>query len=716
MIVSIDIGTSYSSICIPGDSGKAVPVDISTGTSMYGSKFSLPSAVFVEDDGSILVGQAAMNSRKRAPQNFRMEFKRDMGQDIPILLGQRQFLPKDLYAEMFRHMVDCATKTGGGAIEKAYITYPASFGKKKREQITEAARAAGLFETVLVDEPTAAAMGYFKAGLIKEGEKILIYDFGGGTFDASLLGCNRGEFHSLAEPAGLEHCGGIDIDRMIYEDMLRKLDPDMLALVNQKPINRMRLDSQLAELAVKAKHHLSSAKNFSEDIQIGFELVPYSLSREALEGMISPIVGQTISVCRSLLKNAGLEASDLSAILMVGGTSRIPLVQTAVAQLAKNVPVLASMDLELAVASGALGFETKTDGMKTAATDIKAHGVPAQEEPAADTSKKHEKMGVTTAVKEPPKLDSGRKEEPEKITPQLYAPDINRCFALLKGSGTVLLSDKFYMDVNHQRQIKEWKDIIQLCGQNISKEKFLMGLRKDGTIIAEIVEDCGMCDISAWHDIVRIACGHDHIVGLKKDGTVLAVGSNRDGQCNVYGWKNIVYIACGYSQTYGITKDGTVLAVGNNNDKQCDCAVSQWWKDIIMVSGGFLHTAGLKKDGTAVAVGNNSYGQCNIDSYHGWKNLISITCGEYYTVGLRSDGTVIAVGDNEYGQCNIHEWKDIIAVFANAMHTFGLRKDGAILMTDFDLEKRSERHWLKADETKYHVVNKRTELLKEKWF
>ena len=592
MIVSIDIGTSYSSICIPGDSGKAVPVDISTVTSMYGSKFSLPSAVFVEDDGSILVGQAAMNSRKRAPQNFRMEFKRDMGQDIPILLGQRQFLPKDLYTEMFRHMADCATKTGGGAIEKAYITYPASFGKKKREQIIEAARAAGLFETVLVDEPTAAAMGYFKAGLIKEGEKILIYDFGGGTFDASLLGCNRGEFHSLAEPAGLEHCGGIDIDRMIYEDMLRKLDPDMLALVNQKPINRMRLDSQLAELAVKAKHHLSSAKNFSEDIQIGFELVPYSLSREALEEMLSPMAGQTISVCRSLLKNAGLEASDLSAILMVGGTSRIPLVQMAVAQLAKNVPVLASIDLELAVASGALGFETKTDGMETAATDIKAHGVPAQEEPAADTSKKHEKMTVTTSIKEPPKPDSGRKEEAETITPQLYVPDINRCFALLKGSGTVLLSDKFYMDVNHQRQIKEWKDIIQLCGQNISKEKFLMGLRKDGTIIAEIGEDCGMCDISAWHDIVRIACGHDHIVGLKKDGTVLAVGSNRDGQCNVYGWKNIVYIACGYSQTYGITKDGTVLAVGNNNDKQCDCAVSQWWKDIIMVSCGFLHTAG----------------------------------------------------------------------------------------------------------------------------
>ena len=90
MIVSIDIGTSYSSICILGQDGKAVPVDISTGASMYGSKYSLPSAVFVDESGNILVGQAAMNSRKRAPENFRMEFKRDLGQNIPIILGSRE--------------------------------------------------------------------------------------------------------------------------------------------------------------------------------------------------------------------------------------------------------------------------------------------------------------------------------------------------------------------------------------------------------------------------------------------------------------------------------------------------------------------------------------------------------------------------------------------------------------------------------------------------
>ncbi len=127
MIAGIDIGTSYSSLCILGTDKKAVPVDISTGTGMYGSKYSLPSAVFVEENGKILVGQAAMNSRKRAPQNFCMEFKRNFGQEIPVILGNRHFLPRELYTEVFRHMAECVVKNYGEKIDKAFITYPAFF-------------------------------------------------------------------------------------------------------------------------------------------------------------------------------------------------------------------------------------------------------------------------------------------------------------------------------------------------------------------------------------------------------------------------------------------------------------------------------------------------------------------------------------------------------------------------------------------------------------
>lgn len=356
MIISIDIGTSYSSICMLGADGKAVPVDISTGASMYGSKYSLPSAVFVEDDGNVLVGQAAMNSRKKKPQNFRMEFKRDLGQDIPIVLGNESFLPEDFYTELFRHMKACVAKVSDEPIEKACLTCPAAFGKKKREKVLQAAKAAGLFCAKLVDEPTAAAMSFEGDGILKGNKTLMIYDFGGGTFDVSLLSYDSGKFSLLTEPSGLEQCGGIDIDRLIFADMQSCIDPELMKKISADPKKSMRLSVQLSELAVKAKHHLSTAQTFEEYIEVGMEDFEYALTVDRLNTMIAGLIGQTIDTCRKIVADAGLKVEDLSAVLMVGGTSRVPLVQSMVKQFAGKVPVHCSLDLDLAVAKGALEF------------------------------------------------------------------------------------------------------------------------------------------------------------------------------------------------------------------------------------------------------------------------------------------------------------------------------------------------------------------------
>ncbi len=355
MMISIDIGTSYSSVCVSGPDGKAQPVDVGTGTSIYGGKYSLPSAVYVEESGNVLVGQAAMNSRRRSPGNFRMEFKRDLGQDVPILLGNEEFLPEDLYTELFRHMKECAEKVGGPA-ELAYLTCPAAFGRKKREKILEAAKAAGLPDARLVDEPTAAAMDYCAQGFVKDGQKLMVYDFGGGTFDVSLIHYKNGEFLPLAEPYGLERCGGIDLDRLIYQDMMDAIGPELLESAKGSSLHWMRLESQLAELAVKAKHQLSTAEEFEEDIPIGFDMVVYRLSVQKFNQMAAGLVGRSIAACREVLRSAKMQVGDVSAILMVGGTSRVALVQEMVRQFADGVPVLYAEDLELAVARGALNY------------------------------------------------------------------------------------------------------------------------------------------------------------------------------------------------------------------------------------------------------------------------------------------------------------------------------------------------------------------------
>ena len=280
----------------------------------------------MEDNGNILVGQAAMNSRRHKPQNFHKEFKRNLGEEIPFLLGERSFRPEELYTELFRHMKLRAEKLTGEPIEKAYLTYPASYGAKRREKLCSAAKAAGLFELELVDEPTAAAMCYCAEGYIKDGQTLLVYDFGGGTFDVSLIRYENGKFELLSEPLGLERCGGMDIDYLIAADIREAIEKELPGTwdsLQKNPSRFMRFTSQLNELAVKAKHHLSDANSFEEYIEVGMDDVHYQLTLERFNGMIASLVGQTLQTCRRALDEAGAAPSEISAVLMVGGTSRI---------------------------------------------------------------------------------------------------------------------------------------------------------------------------------------------------------------------------------------------------------------------------------------------------------------------------------------------------------------------------------------------------------
>lgn len=361
MVISIDIGTSYSSVCRINSDGKAVAVDVSTGVCMYGSKYSLPTAVFWDaEQGCLLLGQTAMNSRISDPKNFRMEFKRNFGEDTPVLLGEREFRLEELYTELYRYMKKCAEKVEGVPVELAYLTHPASYGEKLKRRLLAAARAAGLFHVHLVDEPTAAAMSFLAEHRVRDGQTLLVYDFGGGTFDVSLLQCRDGTFHKVTEPDGLNRCGGIDMDRLIYQDMIRIVPADVLETLHHNPMHMMRVESQIGELAVKAKHHLSSATAFQEYIVVGFDTFPYELTRERFNKMVAPLVADSIQVCRRILQEASLQVGDLDAVLLVGGASRTPLVKDMLGQfVGESVPVLMASDMELAVAQGALSaYET----------------------------------------------------------------------------------------------------------------------------------------------------------------------------------------------------------------------------------------------------------------------------------------------------------------------------------------------------------------------
>ena len=202
----------------------------------------------------------------------------------------------------------------------------------------------------------------------------------------------------------------------------------------------------------------------------------------------------------------------------------------------------------------------------------------------------------------------------------------------LKADGTVVAAGN---DLSGQCEVSDWANIRLPEGAEAADPA------EQGTD-----ELAAARAVIASHSETTISAGRASTVGLKRDGTVLAEGNNKNGQCNTSDWTDIVAVSAGGSHTVGLKADGAVVAVGSNAYGQCD--VSEW-TDIIAVAAGDNHTVGIRLDGTVVAVGNNADGQCDVSD---WTDIIAVSAGTSGTVGLKSDGTVVAVGNNAYGQCS----------------------------------------------------------------
>jgi alpha-tubulin suppressor-like RCC1 family protein len=209
----------------------------------------------------------------------------------------------------------------------------------------------------------------------------------------------------------------------------------------------------------------------------------------------------------------------------------------------------------------------------------------------------------------------------------------------------------------------DWRDIVAVtCNGNSDDMGNIVGIKKNGTVIAAGSNDSGQCETDDWRNIIAVsACdpcfggsgGAGHTIGLKADGTVVAIGSNKNGSCDVQGWRDIVAISTSTFFTIGLKADGTVVATGDNYRGQCNV---QDWRDIVAVYAGDACSIGLKVDGSLVVAGYRNEANSNIDN---WKNIVALSMNTYHTVGLKADGTVIVTGENKYGQCNVQDWRGI---------------------------------------------------------
>ena len=304
MHLGIDFGTFYSSAALmTGTTIRLVKDPMKHG-------YAFPSSVFLSDGGKVLVGQAAENKRFQDLSRYLREFKRDLGQDVPIILGDCKWRVDELVTEVLKKLKSEAEYLSGGhPITDVVLTVPAIYAGYKRSLMQQAAESAG-FRVTLLEEPVAAATYYAWQGNAaahpQEDEVVLVYDFGGGTFDAALVKKSHDHFELLALPVGLEHCGGLDFDRRIYNDLKSGCSPELLEILETRDSNSLKTRLMVAEWCQDIKHQLSESGEAEVLIPVG-HMESYGLTRDAFNAMIGPTVAETIQLCHALIRDAGLD-------------------------------------------------------------------------------------------------------------------------------------------------------------------------------------------------------------------------------------------------------------------------------------------------------------------------------------------------------------------------------------------------------------------------
>jgi molecular chaperone DnaK len=343
--LGIDLGTTYTAAAVVRD-GPAQIVELGTKAAV------VPSVLFLSEDEAMLTGDAAIRRAATDPSRVSREFKRRVGDPAPILLGGSPWSAQALIARLLRWTVDAVTEREGGPPAHIGISHPANWGPYKLDLLGEAVRLAELSSpTTFVTEPEAAAIAYASNERIEVGDVVAVYDLGGGTFDAAVLRKTLDGFDILGEPEGIDRLGGIDFDAAILAFVTAALDGAVEALDPADPGAMAALARLRAECA-DAKEALSSDTETSIPVALPGLHTEVRLTRAELEAMIRPPLSDTIAALRRALRNADVQADDVDVVLLVGGSSRIPLVADLVGQeLAR--PVVVDAHPKHVVASGA---------------------------------------------------------------------------------------------------------------------------------------------------------------------------------------------------------------------------------------------------------------------------------------------------------------------------------------------------------------------------
>ena len=321
-IIGIDLGTTNSCVAVM-EGGESVVIPNAEGAR------TTPSVVAFSKDGERMVGQVAKRQAVTNADRTIISIKRHMGTDYRVNIDGKPYSPQEISAMILQKLKADAEAYLGQPVTQAVITVPAYFSDSQRQATKDAGKIAGLEVLRIINEPTAAALAY---GVDKEAEqKIMVYDLGGGTFDVSILDIGEGVLEVLST-AGDTHLGGDDFDQRIIDWMVSEFKKS-----NGIDLSGDRMAMQrLKEAAEKAKIELSGMSQTSINQPYitadatGPKHLELTLTRAKFNELTADLVERTMGPVRQAMSDAGLSASDLSKVLLVGGSSRIPAVQEAV--------------------------------------------------------------------------------------------------------------------------------------------------------------------------------------------------------------------------------------------------------------------------------------------------------------------------------------------------------------------------------------------------
>ena len=289
-----------------------------------------PSVVAFSKNGERLVGQIAKRQAVTNPDNTIISIKRDMGTNKKVKIEEDEFTPQEISAMILQKLKADAENYLGQKVTQAVITVPAYFSDSQRQATKDAGKIAGLEVLRIINEPTAAALAY---GMDKEDtdKKIMVYDLGGGTFDVSILDIGDGVFEVLAT-SGNNKLGGDDFDERIINYLVEEFKKEQGIDLKSDKMAMQRLK----EAAEKAKIELSGVGQTNINLPFitadstGPKHLDITLTRAKFEELIRDLVDSTLGPVNQALKDAGISASELHKILLVGGSTRVPCVQEAV--------------------------------------------------------------------------------------------------------------------------------------------------------------------------------------------------------------------------------------------------------------------------------------------------------------------------------------------------------------------------------------------------